>query len=150
MIIQPQLILLQKTLLAIEGLGRQLYPELDLWKTAKPFLEKWVKEQVGFKALKHEIKSQIPFLVEQLPHIPKLLHDVLALQKETLQKERHTTPRHSTTKAHTVINHALTAIMGGALMGAGLQYTHYEPNLVALSAVFIGALLVRFNPFKRF
>jgi ubiquinone biosynthesis protein len=150
MIIQPQLILLQKTLLAIEGLGRQLYPELDLWKTAKPFLEKWVKEQVGLKALKHEIKSQIPFLVEQLPHIPKLLYDVLALQKESLQNERHMTPRHNTTKTYHLVNHVLTGVMGGALMGACLQYTRYEPNLVTLSAVFLGALLVRFNPFKRF
>ena len=54
--IQPQLVLLQKTLLNVEGLGRQLNPDLDLWSTAKPILEKWMKEQVGFQALKNNIK----------------------------------------------------------------------------------------------
>ena len=79
--VQPQLIFLQKTLLAIEGLGRQLYPELDLWATAKPFLEKWVKEQIGPKAFLQQLKLNLPFFTEQLPHFPKLLFDVLELKK---------------------------------------------------------------------
>lgn len=82
--VQPQLILLQKTLLAIEGLGRQLYPELDLWVTAKPFLEKWVRDQMGPKAFLNELKQNIPFFAEQLPHMPKLIFDVLELKKEEL------------------------------------------------------------------
>ncbi|HHF7347648.1 TPA: ubiquinone biosynthesis regulatory protein kinase UbiB [Legionella feeleii] len=80
--VQPQLVLLQKTLLAIEGLGRQLYPELDLWVTAKPFLEKWLKEQMGPKAFIRQLRENLPFLTEQLPHMPRLLHDVLELTKE--------------------------------------------------------------------
>ncbi|AHE68365.1 2-polyprenylphenol 6-hydroxylase [Legionella oakridgensis ATCC 33761 = DSM 21215] len=80
--VQPQLVLLQKTLLAIEGLGRQLYPELDLWLTAKPFLEKWLREQVGPKALLKNLRENLPFFVEQLPHMPRLLNDVLLLSKE--------------------------------------------------------------------
>lgn len=80
--VQPQLILLQKTLLAIEGLGRQLYPELDLWATAKPFLEKWLKEQVGPKAFLRQMKENLPFFAEQLPQIPRLLYDVLNLTRE--------------------------------------------------------------------
>lgn len=80
--VQPQLVLLQKTLLAIEGLGRQLYPELDLWATAKPFLEKWLKEQIGPKAFLRQLKENIPFFTEQLPHMPRLLHEVLTLSKE--------------------------------------------------------------------
>ncbi|MCL9683018.1 ubiquinone biosynthesis regulatory protein kinase UbiB [Legionella maioricensis] len=84
MIVQPQLILLQKTLLAIEGLGRQLYPELDLWATAKPFLEKWVRQQIGPKAFLHQLKLNLPFIAEQLPHLPKLVFDVLELKKEQL------------------------------------------------------------------
>lgn len=79
---QPQLILLQKTLLAVEGLGRQLYPELDLWATAKPFLERWLKEQVGPKALIRQLRENLPFFAEQLPHMPRLLYDVCRLQKE--------------------------------------------------------------------
>ncbi len=80
--IQPQLVLLQKTLLAIEGLGRQLYPELDLWATAKPFLEKWIREQIGPKALIKHLRDNIPFFIEQLPYMPRLLNDVLLLSKE--------------------------------------------------------------------
>lgn len=80
--VQPQLVLLQKTLLAVEGLGRQIYPDLDLWQTGKPFLEKWVKEQVGIKALIKHCKANIPFFVEQLPYMPRLMNDVLMLKKE--------------------------------------------------------------------
>ncbi len=79
--VQPQLVLLQKTLLAVEGLGRQLYPELDLWATAKPFLEKWLRDQLGPKALLRHLSENIPFLVEQMPHMPRLLNDVLELTK---------------------------------------------------------------------
>lgn len=75
--IQPQLVLLQKTLLNIEGLGRQLDPHLDLWSTAKPFLETWMIEQMGPKRLWREIQSQAPHYVRLLPHIPRLLHDYL-------------------------------------------------------------------------
>ena len=61
--VQPQLVLLQKTLLNIEGLGRQLYPELDLWDTAKPFLENWMKEQLGFRSFAKQIKHNAPLWI---------------------------------------------------------------------------------------
>jgi ubiquinone biosynthesis protein len=75
--VQPQLVLLQKTLLYIEGLGRQLYPQLDLWQTAKPFLENWVKEQMGVKAVFKKIKENLPFWNEKLPEMPDLVYDYL-------------------------------------------------------------------------
>lgn len=75
--VQPQLVLLQKTLLNIEGLGRQLYPELDLWQTAKPFLERWMSEQIGLRSLTGAIKSNAPHWIEKMPEIPMLLHKVL-------------------------------------------------------------------------
>lgn len=75
--VQPQLVLLQKTLLYVEGLGRQLYPQLDLWQTAKPFLENWMKEQIGVKAVYSKIKSNLPFWSEKLPDMPDLLYDTL-------------------------------------------------------------------------
>lgn len=75
--VQPQLVLLQKTLLYIEGLGRQLYPQLDLWQTAKPFLENWMKEQIGITAMLTKIKNNLPFWSEKLPDMPDLLHDSL-------------------------------------------------------------------------
>ena len=75
--VQPQLVLLQKTLLNIEGLGRQLYPELDLWQTAKPFLEQWVRERVGTKAMLRELRNQAPRWGEMGPILPGLVFDVL-------------------------------------------------------------------------
>ena len=83
--VQPQLVLLQKTLLYIEGLGRQLYPQLDLWKTAKPFLENWVKEQMGVKAVLSKIKANLPFWSEKLPEIPDLVYDYLKQSRENQQ-----------------------------------------------------------------
>ena len=78
--IQPQLVLLQKTLLNIEGLGRQLDPELDLWATAKPFLERWMDEQIGWRALLNQLKKEAPRYAQLLPELPRLLHDALQHQ----------------------------------------------------------------------
>jgi ubiquinone biosynthesis protein len=78
--IQPQLVLLQKTLLNIEGLGRQLDPELDLWATAKPFLERWMNEQIGWRALIRTVKDEAPHFAHMLPELPRLLHDALKQQ----------------------------------------------------------------------
>lgn len=75
--IQPQLVLLQKTLLNIEGLGRQLDPELDLWKTAKPFLERWMNEQVGWRALIKNLQAEAPQWAALLPQVPRLAHQAL-------------------------------------------------------------------------
>ena len=75
--VQPQLVLLQKTLLAIEGLGRELYPNLDLWQTAKPFLERWMSEQVGVRGLLKALKENAPVWAEKLPDLPLLVHDFL-------------------------------------------------------------------------
>lgn len=75
--IQPQLVLLQKTLLNIEGLGRDLDPELDLWSTAKPFLETWMLAQIGPKKLWDELKDQAPHYAKLLPQLPRLLHAYL-------------------------------------------------------------------------
>ncbi|MGA9395402.1 MAG: ubiquinone biosynthesis regulatory protein kinase UbiB [Azonexus sp.] len=76
--IQPQLVMLQKTLLNIEGLGRQLDPELDLWKTAKPFLERWMSEQVGQRGMLRALKQEAPYLARTVPQLPRLIHQMLA------------------------------------------------------------------------
>ena len=75
--IQPQLVLLQKTLLNIEGLGRELDPDLDLWSTAKPFLETWMVEQLGPQKLWAQLKQESPHLVKLLPGLPRLVADYL-------------------------------------------------------------------------
>src|SRR5450830_661964 len=75
--IQPQLVLLQKTLLNIEGLGRQLDPDLDLWSTAKPFLEKWMVDQLGPKKLIDQLRNEAPLYAKLIPELPRLLVDFL-------------------------------------------------------------------------
>jgi len=79
--IQPQLVMLQKTLLNIEGLGRQLDPNLDLWKTAKPFLERWMSEQLGGRAFHRGVQQEAPYWARILPQIPRLVHQALAQAK---------------------------------------------------------------------
>jgi ubiquinone biosynthesis protein len=75
--IQPQLVLLQKTLLNIEGLGRELDPELDLWNTAKPFLERWMHDQVGWAGFVERLKNEAPRYVQLIPELPRLVHQAL-------------------------------------------------------------------------
>ena len=80
--VQPQLVLLQKTLLNIEGLGRQLDPDLDLWVTAKPFLERWMSEQIGWRALVRHVREEAPLWATLLPQLPRLLHRYLHERQE--------------------------------------------------------------------
>ena len=80
--IQPQLLLLQKTLFHIEGLGRQLYPELDLWQTAHPFLEKWMHKQIGVRANLRRLKETLPLWGAILPELPSTLQKTLKLIQE--------------------------------------------------------------------
>lgn len=84
--VQPQLVLLQKTLLYIEGLGRQLYPQLDLWDTAKPFLQNWLNEQVGVKAFAKSVKQKLPYWREQLVELPEQITEALQQQKVIAQE----------------------------------------------------------------
>lgn len=99
--IQPQLVLLQKTLLNIEGLGLQLDPELDLWKTAKPWLERWMSEQVGWRGLLKTLREEAPHYALLLPQLPRLLYQRLhenpvagietTLQQLLIQQQRRNT-----------------------------------------------------------
>jgi ubiquinone biosynthesis protein len=75
--VQPQLVLLQKTLLNIEGLGRDLYPELDLWKTAKPYMERWMRQQVGLASITRRIRRELPVWSDRLPELPARLNQAL-------------------------------------------------------------------------
>jgi ubiquinone biosynthesis protein len=75
--VQPQLVLLQKTLLNVEGLGRQLYPDLDLWSTAQPFLENWMRQRIGPAGLIKSLQTHLPAWLEQSPEMPQLVHDAL-------------------------------------------------------------------------
>ena len=123
--VQPQLVLLQKTLLNIEGLGRQLYPELDLWQTAKPFLEKWFHERLGPKAKINKLIKQFPEFAEQFPEIPSLVYKALnnaaqaqqqaeAQQKEMMMLRKQLHKNHKTT--------VLTMIISAAIISAAIFF----------------------------
>jgi ubiquinone biosynthesis protein len=99
--VQPQLVLLQKTLLNIEGLGRQLDPDLDLWKTAKPYLERWMNEQVGWRGMVERLKAEAPRYAHIFPQLPRMLYQALeqtthievsdsALLRELVRHQRRT------------------------------------------------------------
>jgi ubiquinone biosynthesis protein len=75
--VQPQLVLLQKTLINIEGMGRQIYPDLDLWETAAPFMERWMKDRIGVAGLIKRISEKAPRWLDQLPEIPDLAYDAM-------------------------------------------------------------------------
>lgn len=116
--VQPQLILLQKTMLNIEGLGRQLYPDLDLWVTAKPFIQRWMDEQVGVRALLNGAKNNIPKILKNFPEMPNLIHDVLhhvndrqsTMLAESQQLEKLRLEIQQSNKNN------VTAIVGGSLL----------------------------------
>lgn len=116
--IQPQLLLLQKTLLHIEGLGRRLYPQLDLWDTAKPFLERWLSEQLGVRALVKGFKKNLPYIAENLPDLPQLAFKTLQkianneLQIE-LQSKQLDTIRQEIRQAN---QRSIRAIIGASLV----------------------------------
>jgi ubiquinone biosynthesis protein len=112
--VQPQLVLLQKTLLNIEGLGRQLYPELDLWKTAKPILEQWMQEKMSWQAAWVNLKQEAPMWAETLPKLPRLLHDFVQQANQTNSSSLSST-EFNTLKGE--IRHAGLRI-AGALTGA--------------------------------
>ncbi len=86
--VQPQLVLLQKTLLNVEGLGRQLYPNLDLWSTAQPFLETWMRKRIGPSGLIKSLQSHLPAWLEQSPEMPQLVHDALVQLRNSGSNEQ--------------------------------------------------------------
>jgi len=86
--IQPQLTLLQKTLLNVEGLGRQLDPDLDLWKTVKPIMQDWMNEQIGFKGFFHKMQKEAPHWAQTIPTIPRLITTLLEKNVNTKQEQQ--------------------------------------------------------------
>ena len=85
-VIQPQLVMLQKTLLNIEGLGRDLDPNIDLWQSAKPFLKRWMSEQVGLRSVLKTLKKELPFILKTAPQMPRLVHQFLNQQTQAEQE----------------------------------------------------------------
>lgn len=140
--VQPQLVLLQKTLLYIEGLGRQLYPQLDLWQTAKPFLENWVQQQMGPAALWREIKANLPFWAEKMPEMPGLLHHYLQ-QGPKQQAQLLTQLQQVREQQFKQTKQLVNAVLAGcSLLGAVLLLTSgWSITAAALALVALGFVL---------
>jgi ubiquinone biosynthesis protein len=136
--IQPQLILLQKTLMNIEGVGRQLDPDLDLWTTAAPFLEKWMKKQLGLRAFLRRIRDNLPFWSEKLPEVPGLIFDVLSEHKKEQETERFARLRRSASRhpeRHAARRHLLLGLAGGFLVSGSVLF--YEGVTLINPALFL-------------
>jgi ubiquinone biosynthesis protein len=136
--VQPRLMLLQKTLLNIEGMGRQLYPELDLWSTAKPFMERWMKDQIGPKALLERAWKNLGPASEQLPELPLLAYrvlDGLERQKLTIRWRSDELERlREETRGHRT--QTLAAVSGGSLVLCGTLLLVLGPgSMLSLSLV---------------
>ncbi|WP_432455186.1 MULTISPECIES: ubiquinone biosynthesis regulatory protein kinase UbiB [unclassified Agarivorans] len=131
--VQPQLVLLQKTLLYIEGLGRQLYPELDLWATAKPFLERWMRKQVGPEAVFSAIKEKAPYWLETLPHLPELVYDNLQLAKQQQLKFQRFTERYLQQQKQRQRSLALALAAAASLISAAVIYPSLPVLALALA-----------------
>ena len=124
--IQPQLVLLQKTLLNVEGLGRQLDPDLDLWSTAKPFLEDWMQQQIGPAGLAERMKKEAPRYVQFLPELPRLLHAALqprAATQDAALEALLAEQRRTNAMLRVIIAGALGVVLGVA---GAVAYTHWH------------------------
>ena len=117
--IQPQLVLLQKTLLNVEGLGRQLDPDLDLWNTAKPFLERWMHEQIGWRGMVERLKNEAPRYAQLLPELPRLLHAALSrppAAPDTRALEALLEAQRRSNRLLLALSASLVGFVGGALL----------------------------------
>lgn len=146
--IQPQLVLLQKTLFNIEGLGRRLYPDLDLWVTAKPYLEHWARDHLGPRALLRTLREELPKWWEWLPRVPGLVHDTLARARsgelelawksDELRRIREQMRRSQRRTYGTVAGSAL--VVAAAILWTAGGNTWSEPNLDGAVGILLAAV----------
>jgi len=146
--VQPQLVLLQKTLLAIEGLGRQLYPDLDLWKTAKPVLEQWMRERRDPRTQLKQLIAAWPEISEDLAMLPRMLHravrkmdaDAAADQRKHAVLARARGDRRRATRLEQLV-------LGGMLLIAGVLWTGLgEPTWLGWAGAAVGLAVLAFAP----
>ncbi|MFB9137320.1 ubiquinone biosynthesis regulatory protein kinase UbiB [Vibrio olivae] len=148
--VQPQLVLLQKTLLYVEGLGRQLYPQLDLWETAKPFLEKWMMNQVGPQAVINAVRDRAPFWAEKLPELPELLYDSLKQGKAMNQRMDALYQGYRDSKRQQATGRFLFGVGATLIVSATILLTGTEQQL-AYGAAAVGAVcwLLSWRAYRR-
>ena len=154
MSVQPQLVLLQKTLLNIEGLGRELYPELNLWATAKPFLENWMQDRIGWRGFIKRTAAYLPDLSEKLPEFPALIFDILKaeqLRHKTVQSSVFARNKASAKSK----KRRISLILGVVLTATGVLAAGFKPTFalfyhflnrhsVVIAAIGVALLVVYF------
>jgi ubiquinone biosynthesis protein len=124
--IQPQLVLLQKTMLNVEGLGRSLDPDLDLWKTAKPYLERWMQEQVGWRGWYERLKIEAPQWSKAMPQVPRLAHDLLTHYHHLRPRSSNDELLRGLLREQQRTNRLLRSVLVfGLALGAGAAVAHF-------------------------
>jgi ubiquinone biosynthesis protein len=148
--VQPQLVLLQKTLLSVEGLGQQLYPQLNLWETAKPFLEQWTKEHMGLKAFSKNLKASLPMWLNQMPNLPEAILDIVHHHQQQIHE-------HKQTNQNSIFKHlnrfswlGVVMIATGSIMLVPNLYETLKPHvIVGIGLIISGGVLYRLLRFKK-
>ena len=144
--VQPQLILLQKTLLNIEGLGRELYPELDLWETAQPILEEWMQDRVSGKAVINRLRDQLPEVGESLQEFPQVVHNILQRAAEGKLQIEVKVPGLDALRRQSAMESRQRnlAVSGGALLIAGVVWLglSVQPAWAGLAGSVAGLILM--------
>ena len=145
--IMPQLLMLQKTIINIEGIGRQLYPELDLWKTARPQLERWISERIGARGVYKGLRVNLPKLIDRLPDLPNRALNVLdqlhdgKLEMENKSREIH----HLRAEMKRYNRRTILAVVGsGFLLCAAIIYALGNVTHGAFASVPIVSWLLGF------
>lgn len=156
--LQPQLMLLQKTLLSIEGLGRQLYPQLDIWATAKPFMERWIREQQGLKQLAHLALQDWHETAEKIIKTPKLVFSILQQINRTQSRlqgpihRKKSKPRVHTNKKRNFILGVGCALLLLSVVNSVTHYNWFNPQAwwpwaSAAGLILLGWALPRVHPY---
>ena len=145
--VQPSLVLLQKTLLNIEGLGRQLYPDLDLWQTAQPYLEQWLKDRYSPKSMFNQLKRYAPDWLEHFPQIPPMIFQALksAQNNGTSDVAKQSVIRQKSDSVWAKFSTALGfgGIGGGVAIGLSQwPMVLSQPPLISIGLVFAGLLIL--------
>ena len=144
--VQPQLVLLQKTLLHIEGLGRQLYPDFDLWATGRPFLEQWMREQASVGMLVDRVRGRVPRWMHLAPELPELVHEYLKRQTALPPPPRPEPSTAGNARVVLAIAGAGLVVAGALLLGRPAEVLGLYPGVAASAA---GVLCLLGAVFKR-